>query len=151
VAAGGYAGHWGWLFPGVFIDLWGLNDREIAHHGSYQRYGELDSRSHMPYVFQRAPDLVNLDMNPDDLLQGKCPASVTSGGRSKMLQETLASPQFKQDYLFLGNAPYGSYPRALFVHRKFASTLKQRAPNPPELVAVLATSLYSACPSFRQP
>jgi arabinofuranosyltransferase len=151
VAAAGYAGHWGWLFPGVFIDLWGLNDREIAHTGTYQRFGELDSRSNMAYVLGRAPDLINLDMNPDDILQGKCPASVVSGGRSKMLQETLANPQFKQNYLFLGNAPYGSYPRALFVHRKFAPTLTWRAPYPPELMAVQTTSLYSSCPAFPRP
>jgi arabinofuranosyltransferase len=145
VAAAGYAGHWGWLFPGKVIDLWGLNDKHIAHFGTYQHMGELDSRSDMAYVLGRQPDLINLEMDPDDINRGSCPTAVRTSGRSKMLRETLANPGFQESYLFLKNAPYSTFKRALFVHQKFVPQLMRNAPYHPDLVAVSATGILSAC------
>jgi len=145
VVAAGYAGHWGWLFPGKMIDIWGLNNRHIAHNGQYQRFGELDSRSDMRWVVDQKPDLINLDMNPEELNAGQCPEGVTSGGRSEALQTTLRHPTFQREYFFLANAPYTTFKRALFVHQSFIPKLQARAPEPPRLIPVSDTALMTTC------
>lgn len=144
LATAGYAGHWGWYFPGNVIDMWGLNDRHIAHFGQYQKFGELDSRSDMAYVFSRHPDLVNLDINPADVLRPSCPAVVTASGRSKALRDAIFAPEFKH-YYFLVNAPYHSYGRALFVRDTFIPTLIKRAAITPQLISTSQTSLLLLC------
>ena len=145
VVAAGYAGHWGWLFPGKMIDIWGLNNRHIAHNGNYQRFGELDSRSDMKWVVEQEPDLINLDMDPDVLSAGKCPETVPQGGRSEALQATVLHPTFQREYFFLANAPYATFKRALFVHQRFIPKLQARAPEAPQLIPVSETALLTAC------
>lgn len=145
VVAAGYAGHWGWLFPGKMIDVWGLNNRHIAHHGQYQRFGELDSRSDMAWVVEQRPDLINLEMHADALNAGRCPQSVVQSGRSESLRTTVLHPTFQKEYFFLANAPYATFNRALFVHQRFVPQLQARAPVPPRLVPVTETALLTAC------
>lgn len=147
VAAAGYAGHWGWFFPGAVIDLWGLNNRHIAHFGTYQKFGELDSRSDMAYVFSQQPDLVNLDIDPADITGHTCPKVIIESGRSKSFRDALSVKQFRDDYYFVVNAPYLNFRKALFVHRRYLSSLQQRAPSTPELIRVTQTSLFTACPA----
>ena len=145
VVAAGYAGHWGWLFPGKMIDIWGLNNRHIAHHGQYQRFGELDSRSDMAWVVEQRPDLINLEMSADALNAGKCPQSMVQSGRSESLRATVQHATFQKEYFFLTNAPYAKFNRALFVHQRFVPQLQARAPVPPQLVPVDETALLTAC------
>jgi arabinofuranosyltransferase len=145
VAASGYAGHWGWLFPGKMIDMWGLNNRHIAHHGQYQRFGALDSKSDMRWVVEQQPDIINLDISPDQLNSGLCPTETLTGERSESMMATLQHPLFQRDYLFLANAPYATFKRAVFVHRRFVPQLAARWDTPAKLVPFADTPLPRAC------
>lgn len=143
VAAAGYAGHWGWYFPGKVIDIWGLNNRHIAHFGEYQKFGELDSKSDMAYVFSQKPDLVNLDIPPQEVMAVTCPRVIIEGGRSQALRDAISNPTFQTGYYFIANAPYQTYHRALFVSEAYAKILEKKQPS--VLIPIEKTALASVC------
>jgi arabinofuranosyltransferase len=145
IAAVSYAGHWSWYFQGKVIDLLGLNDKHIAHFGEYQQFGELDSRSDMAYVLNRNPDMINFNIDPAEVPGDQCPQGVMSGGHSQMHLRTLSNPEFKNNYLFLVNAPYKGYPRALFIRQNFLPELISRSSFTPITIPVSETALYKSC------
>jgi arabinofuranosyltransferase len=100
------------------IDVLGLNDSYIAHHGTFDPKGPVDSKSDMNYVISRRPDII----------EGKIPASLILDGhdyaelianRTQMVETMLSNPYFKENYLFVTDAPYQYFDRAIFIHKDF--------------------------------
>jgi arabinofuranosyltransferase len=134
--ATGLAGELPLVVDSPSIDVLGLNDAYIAHHGTFDPKGPVDSKSDMNYVMSRHPDII----------EGKIPASLILEGhdysellanRTQMVQTMLSNQYFKDNYLFVTDAPYQYFDRALFIHKDFyEKSLKDGIP----LKAVPVTS-----------
>jgi arabinofuranosyltransferase len=102
------------------IDSLGLNDEFIAHHGTFDPRGPVDSKSDMNYVISRRPDIIEGYMSATSILQGKKYSELIAvSRRTQMLQTLLSNHYFKENYMFVTNAPYQYFDRALFVHKDF--------------------------------
>jgi arabinofuranosyltransferase len=123
-----------------FIDILGLNDTHIAHHGVYQQ-GAVDTKTDMAYVMNQRPDLIDSSINPNHILAGIPVIKGRSYWRTSE-DEMRNNLTFQREYLFVKNAPYTNSPRALFIRRDFYESL----PNKQHLkvIPVKKTSLYSA-------
>ena len=116
--ATGLAGELPLVVDSPSIDVLGLNDAYIAHHGTFDPKGPVDSKSDMNYVISRRPDII----------EGKIPASLIIEGhdysdlianRTQMVQAMLSNQYFKDNYLFVTDAPYQYFDRAIFIHKDF--------------------------------
>lgn len=115
LAAVSLAGKWGWYVPITTIDMLGLNDRHIAHFGTFG--DALDSKTDMTYVMAHKPTIIDGHDSGLGLRQGHCPGNIQSRawGRHDMLLGIFKSPAFLDNYYFVSNAPYEVLDRALFV------------------------------------
>jgi hypothetical protein len=103
----------------TFIDMLALNDAYIAHHGTTDPQGPVDSKSDGAYVLRRSPDMI----------EGYMRASAVTGrdlktifrGRPKMIREIVTNQRFQTDYCFATAAPYDAMDRALFLRVDFAA------------------------------
>jgi len=121
------------------IDMLGLNDRYIAHHGHFDPAGPIDSKTDMESVLRRRPDIIEGYVSAEEILRG-LPRSELVRNRRHMVEAMLAQPAFRDEYLFLINGPYEYLDRALFLRRDFW----QHHPRKSELrcIPVTATQLY---------
>ena len=106
------------------IDALGLNDKFIAHHGSFDTGGALDSKTDMDYVLQQRPDIIEGYMEASKILQQQDLDEVLSDHK-KMNFETLFHPIFQREYLIISNAPYHAFDRILFIHKDFYHQLEK--------------------------
>ena len=96
----------------------GLNDRHIAKKGTFEKQGPVDSKIDVAYVLRRNPDVIDGYVAATDLLKNRCPDAF-KGWRAEMLGQMFASPNFRQNYYFVTNAPYHLLDRAIFVRASF--------------------------------
>lgn len=117
VVAVSLAGQWGWYVPLTAIDMLGLNNRHVAHFGTFQDDGALDSKTDMAYVMAQRPTIIDGYVSGLALREGHCPKHLflRQGKRRNMLLGMVQSPGFLDDYYFVSNAPYEVLDRALFV------------------------------------
>ena len=120
------------------IDMLGLNDAYIAHYGTYQR-GGVDTKTNMDYVIMQKPDLIETTINADLILQNK-PHIRNRPLRGKMEDELIDNPTFKREYLFVKNAKYAEFPRALMIKQSFYEGLTNKQEL--EVLRVSESSLY---------
>jgi len=133
------AGELPYIVDADSIDMLGLNDRVIARQGTFDPDGPVDSKTDMPAVLERRPDIIEGYISATRLRAGQ-PRSQLVDHRRAMLDATINHPIFENEYLFLLNGPYDSLDRALFLRRDYWA----RHPRKQELqcVPVLQTSLY---------
>jgi len=144
VTAVSLAGQWPFYVPGRYIDNLGLNDRYIAKHGHVQLTSNIvDTKSDMAYVLSQRPEIIDGYSSGLLILHGECP--LDEAARTQMSNEMIDNPEFKQDYVFIRNAPYKDLDRALFFRKDFAN----RFPGKLDTVPVTETSLYRAGCPFR--
>ena len=124
---------------GNFIDADGLNDAHIAHFGTVDPNGPVDSRSDMNYVLSLKPDIIEGYFSGLDLRNGKTRGELI-GFRAKMSNEMLDNPSFRSEYEFVVNAPYQDLDRVIFVRKSFLE--KRGRPPGLEVIPVAQTSLY---------
>lgn len=140
VVAVSLAGQWSYYVPGRFIDMLGLSDRHIAMYGHYSKYGPTDSKTDMPYVLGRHPQVIDGYVDGNSLLKSQCPTELT-GPRRENLRELFGNPDFYSRYMFVTNAPYSlDIKRSLFVSRGFYEANKSHGL---EAVPVLQTVIFS--------
>ena len=120
VSAASLAGRWGFYLNGRIIDVLGLNNRYIAHHGSRKGGNFVDSKTDMSYVMAQRPDIIDGYMNAQELASGKCPYEVLTDHQN-IAHPMLSNPIFQNEYVFVENAPYTArYERAIFLKKSFA-------------------------------
>ena len=106
-------------FPNInFIDILGLNDVYLAHHGKrYHIAG--DGKSDAEYILKRSPDFIELVTGAAEFLRGFTQIKAISGVTylSPTDEEICTLPAFRENYLLI---PTGD--RALFIHKKAIST-----------------------------
>jgi len=132
------AGEFPYYVDAHFIDALGLNDTHIAHQGIYQP-GAVDTKSDTAYVLSRKPQIIESTIRASHILRNLPIRRGISYWRL-MEEGLIRSETFREDYLFIVNAPYQAMDRALFIRRDFY----QQLPNKHKLttVPVTATSLY---------
>jgi len=121
------------------IDMLGLSDTYIAHHGVFQA-GAVDTKTDMDYVLKQKPDLIETTINANSILQN-IPYLHKNHIREDMENKLVNNNIFKNDYLFIKNARYDKFPRALFINQKFYQQIKNK--DNLEVVEVIKTSLYA--------
>lgn len=104
------------------IDVLGLNDEYIAHHGTFDPVGPLDSKTDMAYVVAQRPDIIEGYISAKEVLHNEHLEEVIIH-RRKMNMEMLAEPIFQNEYLVINNAPYDSFDRILYIHQSFYQKL----------------------------
>ena len=139
VIASAWGGELPYVVDAIHIDMLGLNDSVIAHTGSFDPNGPVDSKSNMSYVLNRHPDIIEGYVSADAILQNQ-PLSKIIRGRKQMVNDMLDDPIFQTQYMFLLNGPYEYIDRALFLRRSYYNSLPLK--NQLECVPVLETALY---------
>jgi hypothetical protein len=114
-----YAGALPFNLDAVHIDALGLNTPYIARHGTFDPDGPQDSKTDMRWVIEQRPDIIEGYLSGLALLRGESPDTIIGTRRRKMILETVSSPRFQREYLFVRNAPYDRMDRALFLRRDF--------------------------------
>jgi arabinofuranosyltransferase len=140
VTAVSAAGQWPYRARrGTFVDMLGLSDRHIAHHGSFDSFARVDSKTDIDYVMSRAPDVIDGYLPALPILQG-LPRERVVGARAEMIDAILDHPEFIENYELVVDAPYHAWAGAVFIRRDYL----QRLPDDlqPSTVDVRATSLY---------
>ena len=99
------------------IDILGLNDRVVAHEGSFDPQGPIDSKTNMAYVVGRMPELIEAYFPPECITQVDVDCLLR--GRPKLARELLTNPAFVEGYLLIDNAPYEYFNRALFIRKDY--------------------------------
>ncbi|GAB4330481.1 MAG: hypothetical protein Kow0099_01070 [Candidatus Abyssubacteria bacterium] len=122
----------------IFIDMLGLNDRDIAHSGRFDPYGPIDSKTNMDSVLRRRPDIIEGYYSGLAIKQG-LPKEKVVTYRPQMAYQMFEHPIFQSEYLFLMNGPYEHMDRALFFHVSYWS--QHPAREQLECVPVTKTSL----------
>ncbi len=107
------------------IDALGLNDEFIAHHGGFDPHGTIDSKSDMTYVMSRRPDIVEGYVSASSILR-RLPLSELIKTRPKMVMDMFTNDLFRNEYVFVTNAPYSSFDRAIFMRKDFYEQLVRR-------------------------
>lgn len=144
VIASPLAGFLPYTLDAQHIDVLGLCDVYIAHHGKFDPKGPIDSKIDMAYVLGRRPDVIDIGLIRDAIRQGKPRAQLISR-RPPMAIAMLDNPIFKNEYCFVRDAP-GS--RAMFMRTAYIEGDPRRAKL--KCVPVTETSLYqSSGPSKR--
>ena len=141
VIASAGAGEMPFAIDAVHIDVLGLNDREIATHGSFDPAGPIDSKTDMRRVLARQPDIIKASLSGRKIAAG-VPRSQILKRRQKMALEMLGDPSFKSEYLFVVNAPYEHGDTAVFLRRSFFEAHPRR--DELECVPVTQTTLYTS-------
>jgi hypothetical protein len=139
VVASAEAGELPFVVDATHIDMLGLNDREIAHHGRFDPDGPIDSKSDVDSVMRRRPDIIL------STLHSKRFEQVSRQGnrilhRSDMAAGLLNHPSFVANYLFVRNAPYATHDRAVFLSRDFWANHPKR--DLMDCVPVHQTAIY---------
>ncbi|MDA9780503.1 hypothetical protein N9B84_06125 [Amylibacter sp.] len=116
VIASGLGGAIPFIVDSIHIDTLGLNDSEIAHQGTFDPYGPVDSKTSMSLVLDHSPDFIDGYMRASDMLWGD-PSVPIFAYRAKMNIELLSASRFRENYLMVSNAPYESFNSILFVRR----------------------------------
>jgi hypothetical protein len=114
-----YAGALPFIVDAVHIDALGLNTPYIARHGTFDPDGPQDSKTDMRWVIEQRPDIIEGYLSGLALLRGAGPDEIIGARRRKMILETVSSPRFQREYLFVRNAPYDRMDRAVFLRRDF--------------------------------
>jgi hypothetical protein len=114
-----YAGAIPFTVDAVHIDALGLNTPYIARHGTFDPDGPQDSKTDMRWVIEQRPDIVEGYLSGLALLRGAGPDEIIGARRRKMILETVSSPRFQREYVFVRNAPYDRMDRAVFLRRDF--------------------------------
>ncbi|NQZ08295.1 MAG: hypothetical protein HRT35_14155 [Algicola sp.] len=109
----------------VHIDVLGLNNEKIAHSGTFDYDGPIDSKSNMQWVIEQKPDIIEGYMNAKKIINNEDLAKVISA-RQKMNLELLQSEQFKQQYLIITNAPYEAMNRVLFISKSYYQKISNK-------------------------
>lgn len=107
------------------IDVLGLNDEIIAHNGTFDVDGPIDSKSDMGYVISQRPDIIEGYMNAKQIIKSENLQRVISI-RKKMNLELINSQIFKNEYLIITNAPYEVFNRVLFVHKSYYQKIRNK-------------------------
>ncbi|HEY7055402.1 MAG TPA: hypothetical protein VH458_02700 [Vicinamibacterales bacterium] len=114
-----YAGALPFVLDAVHIDALGLNTSYIARHGTFDPDGPQDSKTDMRWVVEQRPDIIEGYVSGLAVLRGAGPDEILGARRRKMILETVSSPRFQREYVFVRNAPYDRMDRALFLRRDF--------------------------------
>jgi hypothetical protein len=139
------AGRLPYYVRGSFIDAAGLNDAHIAHFGTVDPDGPVDSRSDMNYVLSRKPDIIEGYFSGLGLREGKSRTQLIDT-RTQMINTMLDNPSFRTDYEFVANAPYEDLDRVIFVRKDFLE--KRGLPAGLEAIPVAQTSIYQSDPTI---
>lgn len=99
------------------IDILGLNDKVIAHEGSFDPNGPVDSKTNMPYVIRRRPEIIEAYVEPQCVINGNKDCVLKA--RRMMTEELFSNVTFSTEYLLITNAPYEYFNRAIFVRRDY--------------------------------
>jgi arabinofuranosyltransferase len=121
-----YGGALPYLVDAVHIDALGLNTPYIARHGTFDPDGPQDSKTHMGWVIEQRPDIIEGYLSGSALLRGAGPDEIIGVRRRKMILEMVSSPRFQREYVFVRNAPYDRMDRAAFLRRDFWETHPRR-------------------------
>jgi arabinofuranosyltransferase len=124
----------------IHIDALGLNDEFIAHHGTFDPHGTIDSKSDMAYVMSKRPDIVEGYVSASSILR-RHPFSELIKTRPKMVTEMLTNDEFRNNYVFVTNAPYEFFDRAIFMRADFYESSVRRGAM---LEAVPVTQILDA-------
>lgn len=103
----------------VHIDVLGLNDEFIAHNGSFDPRGPIDSKTHMNYVMQQRPHIIEGYINASAVIKGEFLEYAVARNRSMMNMDLLLNPAFEEEYLAISNAPYEAMNRILFIRKDY--------------------------------
>jgi arabinofuranosyltransferase len=114
-----YGGALPFLIDAVHIDALGLNTPYIARHGTFDPDGPQDSKTDMRWVIDQRPDIIEGYLSGLALLRGDDPTTIIGARRRKMILETVSSPRFQREYVFVRNGPYERMDRAVFLRRDF--------------------------------
>lgn len=138
------AGELPFVVDAVHIDMLGLNDRDIAHHGRFDPNGPVDSKSDVDSVMRRRPDIIQSTLSPDRF-ERVSPRPGWIWHRAAMASAMLNHPIFRSEYLFLRNAPYEFRDRALFLRRDFWEDHPLR--DSLDCIPVTETAMYPRAPA----
>jgi hypothetical protein len=122
-----YAGAFPFRVDAVHIDALGLNTPYIARHGTFDPDGPQDSKTDMHWVIEQRPDMVEGYLSGLALRRGASSNDIVGERRRKMILETVSSPTFQREYVFVRNAPYDRLDRAVFLRRDFWEAHPRRA------------------------
>jgi hypothetical protein len=139
VIASAEAGELPFVVDATHIDMLGLNDREIAHHGRFDPDGPIDSKSDIDSVMRRRPDIIQSTLRSKRFEQVS-PRGNRINRRSNMAAGLLNHPLFIAEYLFVRNAPYAAHDRALFLRRDYWANHPKR--DLMDCIPVLQTAMY---------
>jgi len=109
----------------IHIDMLGLNDKFIAHNGTFDPEGPIDSKTDLNYILAQQPDIIEGYLSGNKILQAIDLKDIITG-RRKLVMEMIKHPIFQLEYMFLENGPYNDIDRALFLHRSFWENHPQR-------------------------
>ena len=122
-----YAGAFPFRVDAVHIDALGLNTPYIARHGTFDPDGPQDSKTDMRWVIEQRPDMIEGYLSGLALRRGANADEIIGERRRKMILETVSSPRFQREYVFVRNAPYDRLDRAVFLRRDFWEAHPRRA------------------------
>ena len=118
VIATSLAGRFPYAVDATFIDMLSLNDTYIAHHGTVDPQGPIDSKTDGAFVIRRKPDIIEAYVRATTIASGD--AKSIYRGRAKMVREIIDDPAFQSSYCFAVTAPSHAMDRALFIRRDYA-------------------------------
>jgi len=98
-----------------FIDMLGLHNEHIAHHGKRQ-FGQVDTKTDMAYVISRKPDVIVLPIRSIYIKQGFVQRGVTHW--RILVDEALSHPTMCSEYRFVPTRD-----QAIFVHEQMLDFL----------------------------
>jgi hypothetical protein len=79
----------------------------------------------MTYVMSRRPDIVEGYVSASSILR-RLPLSELIKTRPKMVMDMFTNDLFRNEYVFVTNAPYSSFDRAIFMRKDFYEQLVRR-------------------------
>ena len=139
VIASGLGGELPFVVDAIHIDVLGLNDRWIAHHGRFDPDGPVDSKTDMDWTLKQRPDIIEGYVSGKKIIAGRARQEIVTS-RKQMTNALLNNPIFQRDYVFVVNAPYDHLDRAVFMRTEY--WLSHPLRHQLDCVPVLRTSLY---------
>jgi arabinofuranosyltransferase len=136
VIATSKAGKLPFTVDATFIDMLGLNDAHIAHEGTIDPVGPLDSKTDGAYVLRRSPDIIEGCMRASAIQTRNL--AIVNRGRPKMIRELVENEVFQNGYCFAKTAPYHVTDRAVFLRIDFA---RMRGLDETQCLPVRSTAL----------
>lgn len=101
------------------IDVLGLNTKEVAREGTYDKDGPIDSKTNMDWVLSQRPDVLVLPVDAVGLIEGEKLQRILWKSRDDMIKTAISSNVFCREYVLVLNAPYDSYNRPAFMHKEY--------------------------------